>query len=119
MWFVESVTSVRIGSDSQCYLASLTDSSIKLMDGPSGKILNTFTGHKQEKYRIESVFSSDESLIISGSEDHMIYIWDLLNGSITNRLTGHSGPVVSICPHPKNNSSFLSASADGKIKLWE
>ena len=116
------VSSVKLGTDSQCYLASLTNSSIQLLDGPTGSILNTFTGHKHEKYRLESIFSQDESTIISGSEDSNIYLWDILTSgsgqSVKTKLSGHSGAVVSLSQHPKINSILLSASADGTIKLW-
>jgi len=91
---------------------------VKLIDGPTGKSLNTFTAHKQQKYRLESTFSLDESTVISGSEDSVIYLWDLISGSVVNKLTGHAGAVVSLSTHPKNNQILLSASADGTIKLW-
>lgn len=112
------VTSLKLGSDSQCYLASLTNSTIQLMDGPSGNVLNTFKGHKQEKYRLESIFSQDEATVLSGSEDSQIYLWDMLSGQVVKKLSGHSGAVVSLSQHPKINSLLLSASADGTIKLW-
>lgn len=115
---VDAVTSVKLGMDSQCYLASTAASTVKLIDGPSGKTLNTFTGHNQEKYRLESTFTADESTVISGSEDSSIFLWDTLSGQIVNKLTGHSGAVVSVSSHPKNNQILLSASADGTIKLW-
>lgn len=115
---LDSVTSVKLGTDSQCYLASLTNSTIQLRDGPSGKLLNTFLGHKQEKYRVESIFSADESTVLSGSEDSVVYVWDLVGGRVAGRLEGHSGAVVSLSQHPKHNSKLLSASADGTIKLW-
>lgn len=115
---VEAITSVKLGSQSQVFLASLSDSSIQLVDGPSGKILNTFRGHQQEKYHVESVFSADESFVVSGSEDSKIYMWDLVSGKIVSSLSNHTGPVVSLSMHPKKNSVLLSASADGTIKLW-
>ena len=116
--FTDPVTSVKLGNDSQCYLASLTNSTIQLLDGPTGKLLNTFQGHKQEKYRLESIFSSDESTVISGSEDSTIYMWDMLNADVVKKLEGHLGAVVSLAAHPINKSVLLSGSADGTIKLW-
>ena len=91
------------------------------MDGPSGKSLNTFKGHEQVKYRLESCFTADESTVISGSEDSMIYLWDLVEGggSVKRKLVGHGGAVVSLAPHPKKESILLSASSDGTIKLWQ
>jgi WD40 repeat protein len=80
--------------------------------------LNTFRGHQQEKYHVESVFSADESFVVSGSEDSKIYMWDLVSGKIVSSLSSHTGPVVSLSMHPKKTSVLLSASADGTIKLW-
>lgn len=114
----DPITSVKLGKDSQCYLASLTKSTIQLIDGPSGSVLNTFKGHKQDEYRLESIFSQDEATILSGSEDFQVYLWDLLSGQVVKRLSGHTGPVTSLCQHPKINSLLLSASSDGTIKLW-
>lgn len=95
------------------------NSTVQLIDGPSGKTLNTFTGHTQIKYRIESCFSADESTIISGSEDGAIYLWNLVDGREPKKLLGHTGSVVSLAAHPKNNSILLTASSDSTIKLWE
>ena len=115
---LDSVSSIKLGTDSQCYLASLTSSAIKLIDNPTGKVLNTFTGHTQQKYRLESTFTPDESTVISGSEDSSIYLWDLMSGTVVNKLVGHAAAVVSLSAHPKNNQILLSASADSTIKLW-
>lgn len=117
--FLDAVTSVKLNSDSQCYLASLMNSTVQLVDGPSGKILNTFKGHEQVKYRLESCFTADESTVVSGSEDSMIYLWDLVDGKVKKTLKGHEKAVVSLAAHPKINSILLSASSDGTIKLWE
>ena len=117
---LDAVTSVKLNSDSQFYLASLMNSTIQLIDGPSGKVLNTFKGHEQTKYRLESCFTADESMVMSCSEDSIIYVWDwLMESGVTKVLKGHAKAVVSLAAHPKNNSVLLSASSDGTIKLWE
>lgn len=115
---VEAVTSVRLGEDSQCHLASVSDSTVRLLDGPSGTLLNTFRGHVQQKYRTEAVFSHDEAHVLSGSEDSVIYAWDLVSGRTVRTLAGHGGPVTSLASHP-SKPLLLSASTDGTIKVWE
>lgn len=118
LFWLEAVTSIKLGRDDQCYLASISDSAIKLIDGPTGKLLNSFTGHQQRKYRIESTFSEDEAHVLSGSEDAKVYVWDLVSGEIVKVLEGHTSAVTSLSQHPKNQM-LLSGSADGTIKLWE
>ena len=37
-----------------------------------------YTGHKNESYKIDSVISSSDKYIFSGSEDGHVYVWDLV-----------------------------------------
>jgi COMPASS component SWD3 len=76
-----------------------------------GKCLKTYRGHKNEKvgdailYRailytevvrqqfcMFSTFSvTGGKWIVSGSEDHLIYLWDLQSKEVVQRLQGHDG----------------------------
>lgn len=116
--FIDPVTSVKLGKDNQCYLASVSSSTVQLMDFPSGSALNTFKGHFHSKYRIESCFSADESIVYSGSEDSKIYAWDLVSGDQVSLLAGHSLPITSLAHHSKK-SILLTSSTDSTIRVWE
>jgi mitogen-activated protein kinase organizer 1 len=112
-----AVTSLSLGLDEQCHLVSTADSSVRLIDGPTGMELNVFTGHRQETSRTESVFSPDEAYVFSGSEDSNVYAWDIVSAEEILQFAGHSGPVTSLSHHPKE-ALLLSASTDGTIRLW-
>ncbi len=94
------------------------NSSVQLIDGPSGTVLNTFKGHAHNKYRLESCFSTDETIVYSCSEDSKLFAWDLVTGEQVCVLSGHALPVTSLSHHPKKGV-LLSSSTDGIMRLWE
>lgn len=112
------VTSVSFTRDSQCVLASTLDDTIRLMDKDTGELLNEFTGHKNRDYKVDSCLSSSDAQVVSGSEDGRICFWDLVEGKIVHTLEkAHESVVYSISYHPAE-IALLSASSDGKVKVW-
>lgn len=112
------VTSVSFTRDGQCVLASTLDDTIRLMDKDTGELLNEFTGHKNRDYKVDSCLSSSDAQVVSGSEDGRICFWDLVEGKIVHTLEkAHESVVYSISYHPAE-IALLSASSDGKVKVW-
>lgn len=94
-------------------LASSLDNQIRLWDRSSGKILKKYSGHMNERFCIASQFliiehfdKSDtnqkeiqnncHSLILSGSEDNCIYIWDVQAEKLILKILAHSGNTLFI-----------------------
>ncbi|XP_022732514.1 protein TPR3-like isoform X2 [Durio zibethinus] len=58
-------------------------------------------------------------VVITGGDDKIIKVWDVITGVQMHNLEGHEAPVYSLCPHCKEDIHFIfSTSADGKIKAW-
>lgn len=113
----EPVTSVNFTNDGQCILASTLDSSIRLIDKETGAVLNTFKGHQNKEYKIDSCLTTKDTHVISGSEDGSIYIWDLIQANIVKEIKGaHKNAIYSLARHPSKNI-ILTAATD-TVKLW-
>ncbi len=61
-------------------------------------------------------FNGDGSLLVSGSEDHMLRIWNPHSGEmVLGPLSGHADFVRSVCWH---GQTVASASDDTTLRLW-
>lgn len=110
-------TSVCFTGDGHCVLVSALDSTVRLVDKADGRVLNGFVGHRNETYKISSVFSYDDVYVLSGSEDGCVLVWDLVEACVVKRLVGHKASVTSLVYHPKKHS-FVCAGLDGAVKLF-
>lgn len=63
-------------------------------------------------------FNSKGNLLISGSADETITIWDIISGKILTTLAAHSDPISSLALTP-DDSIIISASYDGLIRLFD
>jgi WD40 repeat protein len=80
------------------------------------KPLHTLRGHKDSIYSL--AVSPNGKLLVTGSYDQTIKLWDLESGSELKTLTGHNGAIFGLAFH-KNGKLLASASGDRTIKLWD
>jgi len=85
---------------------------------------------------LSCVASQDGGVVVSGSADLGVRIWDIRNGKCAGTLLGHSRPILDPNPNPNPNPNWhsrpilgcdispdgkmvLSASHDHEIKIWD
>ncbi|GAB7342879.1 hypothetical protein MBLNU457_g0999t2 [Dothideomycetes sp. NU457] len=131
------VTSVSIAKANDSYLVSTLDSTIRLMDKRDGKLLQAFRDpdFQNKNYRIRSTLAAGDSLVISGSEDGNVLVWDVLSGTVKHRLrhaqSALTGPqhsevksqpskqaVVSAVAWNQLRKEWATAGGDGTVVLW-
>ncbi|KAL8997721.1 MAG: hypothetical protein Q9169_003050 [Polycauliona sp. 2 TL-2023] len=107
------ITSVQQTTDGNAVLVSTLDSVIRLMDKSNGQMLQSYKGHTNTDYRIRSCLGLADSIVISGSEDGKIYVWDVLEGKVVESLEAHDGKVASaVSCSPRKE--WASAGTDGE-----
>ena len=75
------------------------------------------TGHTEIVWAVAFVSDGDE--IVSGSNDHLIRVWNGAVGQpISTPMRGHEGPVTSVAISP-HGDRIASAGADKTVRLWD
>lgn len=110
------VTSVEMNYQGSQLLSSSKDNSCRLWDIRMIRPIRRFKGHQNtSKNFIKAGFASP-SMIFSGSEDGMVYIWNM-QGEHLQKLKGHEGTVYEAAYNP-TTSKWISCSDDFTVKLW-
>ena len=62
-------------------------------------------------------FNPAETLLVSGSHDKTVGIWNLAEGKLITQLKGHEREVLRVAISP-DGTLIASISWDGTIRLW-
>lgn len=111
-------SSLVVDANSGHLLATLSGGEVQLLDFNLGRVICRCRGNRAHEIR-STIFGSDQSLVISGSYDVRIYVWDRCSGALVDILEGHkSGVVYSVSPNPSNPDMFASNGDDGTVRIW-
>lgn len=95
---------------------SLLNNQIHLQYGDTGKNALKLYGHKLPISSID--ISSDGSILLSGSADKDIRVWDLEFGHCQKTIFAHAESVTAV-KFLKDTHYALSGGKDGHIKFWD
>merc|ERR1711991_81015 len=113
-----AVMGVQYSNDGNCLLVTTLDSRLRLLDKSSGDLLNDYRGHKNETYKTDATLSRDDALVLAGSEDGLIHVWDLVEAKSRAVLRGHAHVVTSLAYSPIGDA-FVSGSIDRSLIVWK
>ncbi len=91
-----------------------TKSKIRLRD-PEGRQLLTLEGH--ENWVRSIAFSPDGKILVSGSDDWKVMLWNTSTGQLLNQLEGHRARVWSVAFSP-DGQIVASSGEDQTLRLW-
>ena len=108
-------------------LASYLNGRIRLWDYVQDKVVKTYRGHRNQRYCISAGFVVDNGkcergggMVVSGSEDCGIYVWDIHSRKVLQCLKGHADVVITTDTHPKQRLiASGSLERDVSVKVWK
>ncbi|KAF2734318.1 mitogen-activated protein kinase organizer 1 [Polyplosphaeria fusca] len=131
-----SITSLGVSKKGTELLVNSTDSTVRLMDRNNGKLLKAYRdeGFVNTEFRVKSTLGLNDSVVVSGSDDGLVYAWGLLEGDVLHKFRhsdmrevmgknfseGRKGKkdvvsAVAFCPIRKE---WASGGGDGNVIVW-
>ena len=116
----QSVSTLAISHDGK-YVASSSDTLVKVWDYESGALLHSFEGHKDSVNAL--AFDPEGQYLASGSSDYdmnecSIKIWDLRKGQLKTTKGSHWGSITSLS-FSSNGDYLVSGAFDKTVNVWD
>ncbi|KAG1087635.1 hypothetical protein G6F42_020537 [Rhizopus arrhizus] len=116
--YSNTVSSVRITNNEQYLMTSGLDSTIRLWDISSGKVLMEYKGHEQRAQMLQPAFSYNEDFIMIGDESSTdVVCYDTQTGTLLKRIPGHNNLVRCVAASPTDNG-ILTCSDDYRARYF-
>ncbi|KAH8731811.1 WD40-repeat-containing domain protein [Phaeosphaeriaceae sp. PMI808] len=129
-------TSLAVTKKGTEMLVSSLDSTIRLMDCTSGQLLKAYRddAYVNKDLRVRSTLGLNDSVVLSGSDNGMIFAWDILGGEYLHKfkhsemreakgggiLSSQVGKkdVVAAVAFCKTRREWASGGGDGNVVVW-
>ncbi|AOW99467.1 hypothetical protein BJP34_08370 [Moorena producens PAL-8-15-08-1] len=82
---------------------------------PTGPLLSTLSGHGDSVNAV--AVTPDGTMVISGSSDHTVKVWNLNTGVEIRTFTGHTSPVNAVAVTP-DGTRVISGGSDHTVRVW-
>lgn len=104
--------------DSLAFLTSGYDHHLKIFSSETLQASGKFDlGSRVYSHATSDVAS--HLLVACGSQHPAVRLVDLQSGASAHSLAGHSGSVLTVAWHPKNENILASGASDGSVRLWD
>lgn len=115
-------------------LCASSDSTIQIYNLKTGEPMESLQGHTDRVvalavsnpfYTVDRTSSSNEKLlkllVVSGSRDEHVRLWDLDTGQCLHSIHAHKSPIwsVSVVVRPNSDIIIISTGLDGTMKSWD
>ncbi|MDB5601777.1 MAG: hypothetical protein JWN71_3821 [Xanthobacteraceae bacterium] len=111
------VNAAVLSPDGTRVLSASADSTLKLWDVATGRLIRTLDGHRDDVNAV--VFLRDGLRAISGGSDKVLKLWDLATGKVLRTFdVGHTEKISSLALS-HDGAQVISASFDKTIKVWD
>jgi WD40 repeat protein/serine/threonine protein kinase len=111
------VVSIGNTANEQFVAFGIKDGQVVLWDNRATDILGvkTLQGHTAPVNGV--AFTPGGQILISGSADHSISLWNTESGEALSVIAAHSGPILGVAISP-DGKLVATASEDGTVRVW-
>jgi WD40 repeat protein len=122
------------GVDNSANVRGRSDTQIEQQQGPAADFFNAgdssfmkaprtvYKGHQMPVrcLAVMVVPNSEDTLLFSGGEDKLVFVWSLKTGEKVAEFYGHTQRVTSMCTYsgPSVDPLVISASWDERLRIW-
>ncbi|KAM6586439.1 hypothetical protein CsatA_009044 [Cannabis sativa] len=116
----EEIVDMKFLGNEEKYLAVASNTEqVRVYDLASMSCHYVLVGHTETILSLDTcVSSSGQTLIVTGSKDKSVRLWDSETGRCLGDCVGHMGAVGAVAFSKKGKSFFVSGSSDRTIKVW-
>ncbi|KAL1602072.1 hypothetical protein SLS59_005240 [Nothophoma quercina] len=129
-------TSLDVSKKGTEMLVSSLDSTIRLMDRANGELLKAYKDDAfvNKDLRVRSTLGLNDSVVLSGSDDGMVFAWDIMGEKPMHRFrhsemrevhgkgsavqSANKKEVVSAVAFCKTRREWVSGGGDGNVIVW-
>lgn len=112
----EPVQWMKFNHASSHFAAALMDNSVQIRYFDSDRLFVSLYGHKMPVLCLD--YSTDDTLIVTGSSDKYIKLWGTDFGDCHCSLLAHSSAVTQV-KFVKDTHYIFSAGRDGSLRYWD
>ncbi len=118
MYWVAFINEIKLSPDGKYIAIGKTGNFAKLMDFSTGRVIQTFKGHKGMVISID--FSPDGKYIATGSVDGTARVWDVITGELLNTFPEKTSNIAVFSVHfSPDGNSLVTGGWDGQIRIWD
>ncbi|KID59995.1 Heterokaryon incompatibility protein R, partial [Metarhizium hybridum] len=116
--YAHRIRALTVSLDGRCVASAMTDGTIHLWDGETGKRLRNAErmGHDDQVNSI--AFSHDGQSLASASNDRTVRVYHVPSGKLRRSFSGHEAPVRRAVFGP-DGQFIASASDDSTVRVWD
>lgn len=94
----------------------MVEPEIHIWDVKNMQLGQKLKGYKQSRFVIRGCFGGhNEMLVLCGSEDNRVYIWERRSGDLIAKLSGHDATVNTVACSEADENLFASGSDDKTV----
>src|SRR5262249_20062296 len=113
--FAYAVRMVAFSPDGLSMLSGSVDSTLRLWDAATGRLLRTFEGHSSIVTSVGC--SPDGRSALSGTADQTGKLWDVASGTLLRTFERHLDQVTGVV-FSRDGHHAVSVSRDSTVRLW-